>query len=112
MEKLSLDGDGLYLAGDLMWPVSDRFSVGATLGIQQIDADLEYQRPVVFPGGGTFTSRASDDARDFFYGIRARWVMGETSSFVAFYNRYSFEIEDADDDLEYDSLGLGFEWRF
>jgi hypothetical protein len=38
--------------------------------------------------------------------------MGETASFIASYNLYSFEVDDASEDLEFDSLGFGFEWRF
>lgn len=109
-QKLSIDADGLYLATDVMWPVSDSFSVGATLGIQDIHAKFEYARR--YAGlVNTVPARDSDDARDFFYGVRARWVLGESSSFLAFYNRYSFGVESSDD-LEYDSLGLGLEWRF
>ena len=108
--KLSIDSDGFYVAGDLMWPVTDRFSIGATLGIQQVDVELEAKQR--FFGGRSFSHSESDDARDYFYGVRARWGLGESSSLVAFYNQYSFEVDDSSDDLEYDSLGLGLEWRF
>ena len=108
--SLSVDADGFYVAGDLMWPVTDGFSVGATVGVQRIDAEFEAKRH--FFGGGSLSSSESDDASDYFYGVRARWAMGEASSFVLFYNQYSFEVEDSSDDLEYDSLGLGLEWRF
>ena len=102
---VKVDGDGIYFAADLMWPVTDGFAIGGTFGNQSIDADVEVDQ-------GRFSTTVTEDARDFYYGLRARWAMGETASFIASYNLYSFEVDDASEDLEFDSLGLGFEWRF
>lgn len=106
---VKVDGDGIYLAADLMWPVTDTFAIGATLGNQSIDADIEVEQSGYF---GSSSVTVSEDARDFYYGVRARWTMGETASLIASYNLYSFEVDNASEDIEFDSLGLGFEWRF
>lgn len=106
---VKIDGDGIYLAADLMWPVTDRFAIGGTFGNQSIDADIEVEQSGFF---GSTSRTVSEDARDFYYGVRARWTLGETASFIASYNLYSFEVDDASEDIEFDSLGLGFEWRF
>lgn len=106
---VKIDGDGIYLAADLMWPVTDRFAIGGTFGNQSIDADIEVEQSGFF---GSASRTVSEEARDFYYGVRARWTLGETASLIASYNLYSFEVDDASEDIEFDSLGLGFEWRF
>ena len=101
LAEVDLEADGFYAAVDLLFPVTDRFFVGGTLGSQGIDAELS--------AGG---SSVDDDARDFYYGARAKWLLGESSALTAAYNLYSFEVDDASEDIEYDTLAVGLEWRF
>jgi hypothetical protein len=89
LADVDLEADGFYAAVDLLFPVTDRFFVGGTLGNQGIDA-----------------------ARNFYYGARAKWLLGESSALTAAYNLYSFEVDDAGEDIEYDTLAVGLEWRF
>lgn len=100
--KIEMEADGFYFAVDLLYPFNDVFALGATLGNQGIDA--------TFKSGGV---SASDDARDFFYGVRARFQLGEHGAAVAAYERYRFGVDaSGTDDIEFDTLALGLEYSF
>jgi hypothetical protein len=101
LADVDLEADGFYAAVDLLFPVTDRFFLGGTLGNQGIDAELSV-------GGNSI----DDDARNFYYGARAKWLLGESSALTAAYNLYSFEVDDAGEDIEYNTLAVGLEWRF
>lgn len=103
--KFEVETDGFYVAADAMFPLTPSFYVGGTLGIQ--DADITFR--VRGPGG---SDSMDDDARDFFYGLRAAWLLSEQAGVTASYSRYAFEADDVSEDLEYDSLAVGLEYRF
>lgn len=103
--KFEVEADGLYVAADAMFPLTPSFHVGGTLGIQNADITLRLRGP-----GGS--DSLDDDARDFFYGLRAAWLLSEQASLAASYTRYAFEAEDVSEDLEYDSFAVGLEYRF
>ena len=100
-----VDADGVYVAADLLFPLTETFFLGGTLGLQNWDGDVTARNPVS-------SMKASSDGRDFFYGVRAKFLFNEgRGGLVAGYNRYSFEDE-AGDELEYDSLQIGLEGYF
>tara|TARA_R110001606_G_scaffold345151_5_gene494046 strand:- start:1064 stop:1672 length:609 start_codon:yes stop_codon:yes gene_type:complete len=104
--KVELEGDGYYVALDLLYPFTDAFALGATLGNQGIDAKVKVSGP-------GFSESGSDDARDFFYGVRARYLLGDHGALVAAYERYTFEVDYNDsDDIEFDTFALGLEYTF
>ncbi|MBF1803427.1 outer membrane beta-barrel protein [Alloalcanivorax profundimaris] len=103
--QAELEADGIYLAVDAMFAVTETFYVGGTLGNQDVDMDFTIRGP-----GGA--EKIKDDARDFFYGLRAAWFLSEQAAITGSFNRYKFEVEDADEDIEYDSLAVGLEYRF
>lgn len=103
--KFEVEADGFYVAADAMFPLTPSFYLGGTLGIQ--NADITFR--VRGPGG---SDSMDDDARDFFYGLRAAWLLSEQAGVTASYSRYAFEADDVSEDLEYDSLAVGLEYRF
>ncbi|HCE40463.1 outer membrane beta-barrel protein [Alloalcanivorax sp. C16-2] len=103
--KFEVEADGFYVAADAMFPVTPSFLVGGTLGIQNADITFRLRGP-----GGS--DSMDDDARDFFYGVRAAWLLSEQAGVTASYSRYAFEADDVSEDLEYDSLAVGLEYRF
>jgi hypothetical protein len=101
----SVEADGTYLAADLLFPLSENFYLGGTLGLQNWDGDITLSAPGV-------RDRLSEDGRDFFFGLRTKYLINEgRAALVASYNRYSFEVEGGDD-LKYSSLQLGLEAYF
>ncbi|MCH2557767.1 MAG: porin family protein [Alcanivorax sp.] len=103
--EFEVEADGFYVAADAMFPLTPSFYLGGTLGIQ--NADITFR--VRGPGG---SDSMDDDARDFFYGLRAAWLLSEQAGVTASYSRYAFEADDVSEDLEYDSLAVGLEYRF
>ena len=103
--KFEVEADGFYVAADAMFPVTPSFLLGGTLGVQSVDTTFRLKGPGV-------SESMDDDARDFFYGLRAAWLLSEQAGVTASYNRYSFEADDIGEDLEYDSLAVGLEYRF
>ncbi|MEQ3634832.1 outer membrane beta-barrel protein [Alcanivorax sp.] len=103
--EYEVDADGVYVAADLLFPLSETFFLGGTLGIQNWDGEVTARNPVS-------STKSSSDGRDFFYGVRAKLLFNEKRGGVVIgYNRYSFEDESGDD-LEYDSLQIGLEGYF
>lgn len=101
----SVEVDGLYFAGDLMLPLSDTAFVGGTLGLQNWDGESTTRTAM-----GTLKGKS--DGRDFFYGVRGKFLFNEKSTgLVVGYTLYSFEDE-AGDELEYDSFSIGLEGYF
>lgn len=93
-----LDADGLYAAVDLMFPVSESFYLGGTVGLQKWDLDLDVE-------GMT----ESEDGSDLFYGVRGKVLFGDQSGAMTLsINRYSFELEGSD--LEYTPVSVGVEF--
>ena len=75
------------------------------MGIQNWDGEVTARNPLS-------SIKSSSDGRDFFYGVRAKFLFNEKRGGVVIgYNRYSFEDENGDD-LEYDSLQIGLEGYF
>ena len=100
-----VEADGTYLAADLLFPLSENFYLGGTLGLQNWDGDI------VLTGPG-IREKFSEDGRDFFFGLRTKYLINEgRAALVGSYNRYSFEVEGGDD-LEYNSFQLGLEAYF
>ncbi|MED5388062.1 MAG: outer membrane beta-barrel protein [Pseudomonadota bacterium] len=103
--KYSVEADGAYLAADLLFPLSEQFFIGGTLGVQNWDGDITLSAPGV-------RDRFSDDGRDVFFGLRSKYLINEgRAALVGNYNRYSFEV-DGGDDLKYGSIQLGLEAYF
>lgn len=103
--EYSVDAGGVYLATDLMLPVGERFALGATLGLQNWDGEVTAKSSMG-------TEKEDSDGRDFFYGLRGKFLFNEgKGGIVAGYTRYSFEDE-SDTELEYDSFSLGLEGYF
>lgn len=93
-----LDADGMYAAMDLMFPVSDTFYVGGTLGLQKWDLDLDVEG-----------ISESDDGSDLFYGVRGKVLFSDHSGAVTMsLSRYSFELDGAD--LDYTPISVGVEF--
>ncbi|WOA31710.1 porin family protein [Alloalcanivorax xenomutans] len=104
--KMEVEADGVYVALDGLMPVTERLSLGGTLGIQSVDVTLK-----VSDGYNGF--KDDDDARDFFYGLRLQYLVTDQLAVTAAYHRYKFEIDaNGVDDLEYDSVGIGAQYRF
>lgn len=99
--SLEVDTDGLYAALDVMFPVTDMFYLGGTLGLQ------EWETEVDIPG-----DRLKDDGKDVFFGVRAKWFLGwENGVITASIDRYDLDT-DFEQDLEYVSFSGGLEFRF
>ncbi|MEQ3724544.1 outer membrane beta-barrel protein [Alcanivorax sp.] len=99
---LEVDADGMYAALDLMMPLGDVFALGGTLGIQEWDAEVDFDG-----------FKVDDDGRDFFYGLRAKWKVAEAGAVTASINRYKFDSGDELlRDIEYTAFAGGFEFFF
>jgi hypothetical protein len=95
---IELDTEGLYAAVDLMFPVSDTFFLGGTLGYQDWEAELDYEG-----------ARDKEDGNDLFYGLRGKWLLsGENGALTAGLNFYDFGLPG--NDLEYTSVAVGLEF--
>lgn len=103
--RVHVEADGVYVAVDGLYPFTDQFALGGTLGVQNWNGDLRVRGP-----GGT--AHDSEDARDFFYGVRADFRMTKTASLTASYDFYSFDVEGESEDVEYKALALGLEFAF
>lgn len=96
--EAELDADGVYAAVDLMFPISDTFYLGATVGMQSWDVELD--------AGG---SRDSEDGSDLFYGVRGKFLFSEKNGALTLsLNRYAFDLPGTD--LEYVPVAVGVEF--
>lgn len=101
----SVEADGLYMAVDLMLPLNEKLFIGGTLGLQNWDGEVTARNAFE-------SSSASSDGRDFFYGLRGKLLINEgKGAVVAGYSLYNFEDEYGEE-LEYNSLSIGFEGYF
>ncbi len=68
----SVEADGTYLALLICcWPAtSENFYLGGTLGLQNWDGDITLIAPGV-------RDRLSEDGRDFFFGLRTKYLINE-----------------------------------
>lgn len=99
---IEVDADGMYVALDLMMPLGDVFALGGTLGIQDWDAEVDFDG-----------LKGEDDGRDIFYGLRAKWKVAEAGAVTASINRYTFDSKDELlHDIEYTAFAGGFEFFF
>ena len=93
-----LDADGIYAALDLLFPVSDTFYLGGTLGLQDWEIDLDVE------GYGD-----SEDGNDLFFGVIGKMLFqDQTGALTMSINRYSFELDVSD--LEYTPISVGVEF--
>lgn len=103
--EYEVDADGLYFAADIMFPLADTVYLGGTLGLQNWDGESTTTTALG-------TSKSSSDGRDFFYGLRGKFLFNQgKGGIVAGYTFYSFEDE-MGEELEYNSLSLGVEGYF
>jgi len=93
-----LDADGMYAAVDLLFPLSDTFYLGGTLGMQDWEIDLDVE------GTGD-----SEDGNDLFFGVMGKVLFNDRSGALTMsINRYTFELDGSD--LEYTPVAIGVEF--
>ena len=76
--EYEVEADGLYLAADLLFPVTDNLFLGGTLGLQNWDGKATARTALG-------TSSDSSDGRDFFYGVRGKFLIQLVNHFYPFF---------------------------
>ncbi|MDX1804092.1 MAG: hypothetical protein R3292_08420 [Alcanivorax sp.] len=101
-----LQGDGLYLAFDAMLPVSQQVFLGGTLGLQDWHGEATV-------AAGAVSEQIRDDARNVFLGVGGKVLLGGGGGAVTFgYTYYTFDEENSNDSINYDSFHVGMEAYF
>ena len=96
-----LSGDALVVDLVASYPLTDKVSMFAKLGVFGWDAELNQDG---------FGELASDDGTDITYGVGVSF--GFTDSFSSYiqFKRYAFEV--GGEDLDLDDLAIGLQYRF
>lgn len=97
----TLSGDALVVDLVASYPLTDKVSVFAKLGVFGWDAEVSED------GFGEF---ASDDGTDITYGVGVSLNFAERFSSYIQFKRYAFDV--GGDDLDLDDIAIGLQYRF
>lgn len=100
--ETSLELSGLFVEADLLYPVNEYLSLGATLGWLDWDADID-------AGSGKVSSSDSD----FYWGLRGRaFPTGLPLSLDAFFQQLRIKDDHSTGDVNLYTFGVGANYHF
>lgn len=97
----TLSGDALVVDLVASYPLTDRVSMFAKLGVFGWDAELSEDG---------FGELASDDGTDITYGVGVSLSFADRFSSYIQFKRYAFEV--SGEDLDLDDIAIGLQYRF
>lgn len=102
--------DGYFLSGLAEWPINNKFSVLAKLGV--IYWDIEFKGSGL-PGNGELVGDEDENGTDFFYGFGAQYKLTENFALRAEWERFN-NVGESGIDLEtdIDLFSSGFVMQF